>query len=403
MFEFTATAGAIAMAVGSVLQRLLAAGARPVCAVTDNGANLVLAFNPEFTGALETWVGTTILRESCIIHTSNLMLDGVAQAVDDFDLYKTWVGAVMAWLRTRPVKTALRETYGVTEKVVVPQEAKWNTYEKGGIFIQDHWDAIAALAEAFGQDLDPHPEYSITLDALVPFARFTERIERVGATLGEAYRESRALYAVWDAQGTEVAATMKRLMAERLTTTADAAIMELAYTLQPNGHAEYLPNVRVANLPDRSIAAARLPDVKRFRETRLDVRAKVMWLANFFFHPVDGELPTVLLGEIAACYDRYLQNEKFWQPGEDVVMGWGTRRALAVDEPSRIFCSVAEIVAQTPASEAAAERLISVFECLFTKQRMGSEIDLIDAEMMIRMWQIYRPDEADLPALRSVP
>jgi hypothetical protein len=53
------------------------------------------------------------------------------------------------------------------------------------------------------------------------------------------------------------------------------------------------------------------------------------------------------------------------------------------------------VLTQVPATEAAAERLISVFECLFRKNRMAAQIELIRSEMLIRMWQIYRPDEIE--------
>jgi hypothetical protein len=48
-----------------------------------------------------------------------------------------------------------------------------------------------------------------------------------------------------------------------------------------------------------------------------------------------------------------------------------------------------------PASEAAAERLFSVFDWVFKKNRMRAQTNLLDATLMIRMWQIYHRDETD--------
>jgi hypothetical protein len=337
------------------------------------------------------------------VHSSNLILPTLAESWEDFYSFQAWVNAIMAWLRTREVKRVLREKYQVTEKVVVPQEAKWNTLLKAGLMIFRNWRSIAALADEFGQELDRQPEYDLVLAALAPFGTFIERVERDGATQGDAFKWMRELIATWEDQGTAIAAEMKRLLEGRFASTADGVMMELAHTLQPEGHATYLQIVRLAHLPDTAIAASKLAAVQRFRAVRLDLRNKVMELANFFHRPANGELSRDLLGMIASCYDRYQLNDGWWQPGEDVVMGWGTRRAMAEDEPHRIFCSVAEILTQFPASEAAAERLISVFEYLFNKQRMGSGTDLIDAEMMIRMWQIYHPQEYNLPSQRSDP
>jgi hypothetical protein len=61
------------------------------------------------------------------------------------------------------------------------------------------------------------------------------------------------------------------------------------------------------------------------------------------------------------------------------------------------FASVAEVLTQLPASEAAAERLFSIFVALFDDRRLRANIDLVEAEMIIRMWPIYRPSELRLP------
>ena len=55
------------------------------------------------------------------------------------------------------------------------------------------------------------------------------------------------------------------------------------------------------------------------------------------------------------------------------------------------------MLTQLPASEAAAERLFSIFVCLCNDRRLAAEIDLIEAEMIIRMWMVYHPDLVGLP------
>jgi hypothetical protein len=58
---------------------------------------------------------------------------------------------------------------------------------------------------------------------------------------------------------------------------------------------------------------------------------------------------------------------------------------------------VAEVLTQLPASEAAAERLFSVFVALFNDRRLRANRDIVEAEILIRMWQIYDPNELRLP------
>jgi hypothetical protein len=56
------------------------------------------------------------------------------------------------------------------------------------------------------------------------------------------------------------------------------------------------------------------------------------------------------------------------------------------------------LLTQLPASEAA-ERLFSVFVCLFNERRLRSDVDLVEAE--IRMWMVYHPELIALPLERS--
>jgi hypothetical protein len=54
----------------------------------------------------------------------------------------------------------------------------------------------------------------------------------------------------------------------------------------------------------------------------------------------------------------------------------------------------AMIVTQMPASEAGAERLFSLLQYAFKKNRGNALRDILDATLAIRMWQIYHaPDE----------
>jgi hypothetical protein len=64
---------------------------------------------------------------------------------------------------------------------------------------------------------------------------------------------------------------------------------------------------------------------------------------------------------------------------------WRDRRWNAVNPAAKQFASVAESLTHLPASEAAAERLFSIFVCLCNERRLQSDVDLVEAEMIIRM------------------
>jgi hypothetical protein len=80
------------------------------------------------------------------------------------------------------------------------------------------------------------------------------------------------------------------------------------------------------------------------------------------------------------------------------VPGWGLRRwAHGAGSAQFVFAATSEILTQLPASEAAAERLFSVFEYLFNKQKISAGTDLIRAEMF-RMLQLGATSSVKLRA-----
>jgi hypothetical protein len=373
-------------------------------AITDNGANLVLTFMPEFNQAIEEWVGARVLRIACVRHTSILINTGLSSS-EGFHVFEAWVKAVIGWRRERPVKAALRDEYNVTEKVPKHQEPKWGTLGKCALFIRRNWAAVQALAVRFHQDLDYDPAYEMVLDALVPFNEFIEGVERDATTLGDAYRRIGEPIGTWDAQGTAIAATMRRLMTGRFGARAgghvgDGVLMELAYTLQPAGHRASDRATGAARergdqcystsggsaLPGAAAAVAREGDGggELSSTTRMDETfRRNCWLGGHIFRSLPAGWCLLSDGG-----------------GRSNGLG-GSAGTSARGRGAGVLLRGSSLAASR--LRAAAERLISVFENLSTKQRMGSEVDLINAEMMIRIWQIYHPDEHNLPAQRLSP
>jgi hypothetical protein len=99
-----------------------------------------------------------------------------------------------------------------------------------------------------------------------------------------------------------------------------------------------------------------------------------------------------------ACPD--VQKEEFGEPFEkylDMDM-FDESQLVFVEKPALRSCHVnaasvklARVLTGRPASEAAAERAISIFEFIFDRTRMSSGIDVIRAQLMIRFWRINHP------------
>jgi hypothetical protein len=104
---------------------------------------------------------------------------------------------------------------------------------------------------------------------------------------------------------------------------------------------------------------------------------------------------------IDAEFTRYLQNPDAWISGGSEFDAWRDRRWNAATPVAKQFASAAEVLTLLPASEAAAERLFSLFLCLFQERRLRSDVDLVEAEMIIRMWLVYHPEIGALPLDRS--
>jgi hypothetical protein len=92
-------------------------------------------------------------------------------------------------------------------------------------------------------------------------------------------------------------------------------------------------------------------------------------------------------------FDRYISTPEFWSGGHITRLGWSLRRSDATWRRNPV--NLAQLITEFPASEAIAERFLSVLTAVFDERREGSAMDLIQASMMIRIWQIYHREEFD--------
>jgi hypothetical protein len=179
---------------------------------------------------------------------------------------------------------------------------------------------------------------------------------------------------------------MMEYLETRFTTTADGAQMQAAYVLTPPGHSEFHlfydeVSLRLTGEQGTAVAA--------FANSLPRVVEAVANLAVYFFPGADPSA-------VATLVYSYLGNGRSWSLRDGFVREWARMRSAA--SPGSLeydFASTAVVLTQVPATVAAAERLISVFECLFRKNHMTAQLDLIQREMLIRMSQIHHPDDIE--------
>ena len=64
--------------------------------------------------------------------------------------------------------------------------------------------------------------------------------------------------------------------------------------------------------------------------------------------------------------------------------------------PWKDFCSTAQRLLELPASESVAERVISHMSLLFPANRYGSNVDLVDAQITVRMQEVLDEYNSDV-------
>jgi hypothetical protein len=405
----SATADLISRDVAKIRDELSACDVNMFAACTDNGSNLRKAFAMDGQPlSVQDLCGVPLLRTPCSIHTGNLILPDARRTVPVFNEFCEWLRPTMLHLRSKPVRAVLRSG-GLTQKIPVIQDGKWNTWVKSATFFRDNREMIAELLKENGM----HPpdgwcaEVDEIVSALSPFKPLTERIERGSTTLSDFHSMQLDCKSAWIqlcAAGNDVAGSFLGLYEQRFTTTGDSLQNELAWVFTPEGHADYHALRIQIDMPSGEWTVdAQVID--RFAQRLPEVRAKMIQLVEHMF-------PAKIVGGIAErraglgrLFDAYVDCSDFWSDGENARSGWatkGARRAGIWEQTLRCnrsdwldFVRIASLLTQMPASEAAAERLFSVFDCVFKKNRMSSHIELLDATLMIREWQIYHRDEID--------
>jgi hypothetical protein len=246
-----------------------------------------------------------------------------------------------------------------------------------------------------------HDHYHLVIDALVPMRTLIERTERGETTLSEFFVEQLTCIAAGKRKRGAGNAIASQLL--RFATTGDSLLHELAYVFTPDGHARFQMMKRqcVPPVVERAVSDE---GVDVFCERLAKLVGKLIEMMNYML-PKDAS--DEAMGHV---FDNYLACDQFWGPGENFRTGWLNKRNKILWS-GKLHCDVnlwsdfreiAMIITQMPASEAAAERLFSILQCAFNKDRVSALLDILDATLAIRMWQVHHAPEEVGPNAPSV-
>ena len=265
-------------------------------------------------------------------------------------------------------------------------------------FVHEHYEFIAPLLEKHNREPRERArtEFDAVHAALMPLLEFIEGAEADNVTERRAFFLKRDLQLRWQAlRPNPYAAALAKLTNERFVSTGDGARCEAAYWLTPAGHAENAQYLRYVKWPKSAVPIDIRARVAEFCSAHLRVKAKIVEDARVILPTAAIELGAA--ETVGVQFDRYLEDANAWPKGSCEFDVWPHGRWTGATDAAQQFASVAEVLTQLPASEAAAERLFSVFVALFNDRRLRANRDIVEAEMIIRMWQIYYPNELRLP------
>jgi hypothetical protein len=160
---------------------------------------------------------------------------------------------------------------------------------------------------------------------------------------------------------------------------ADGTLANLAFILTPRGFhwfQKQLADIRQVKPLEHPLETLRLARVQLNKQIE-EMRHELSQTCSHF---------GLNTGTLAADFDHYLDGSGP-ERARDLLKFWN----VEADSESRLFdfAKIAWQLLQIPASESTAERAFSVLEALFPRCRAVSNAKLLEAELRIRLEQIY--------------
>ena len=388
----------IAHALTPIVQQITGAGGIPIAIISDNARNLKLATtdplqpDPKIDTSsqicsVQTLSHTHMLHISCTVHTANLILRDLEKELPGFVAFKKGIKDLFAFLRERKVRAALK-AQGVTEKVQLIQEIKWLTYFQAFTYVKKHRKQIEAVV----RDPPRHTakrvpvfeeipkEWCDFLEALSPLGQFIVTVERNETRLCEVFDHLLNLKGEWSKIGSDLTTKLSQLLALRFDTTGDGLLTQLAYMFTPKGLQYFRRVFHVLNRVDEVQDEV----YRRCFSLRDALMNKFLQIYQYFgFNDGHQSVPPL--------FHQFLAH--FELTAEPMRVQLDRLGGLKLRTQSNIipwgdFCSTAQRLLQLPASESVAERVISHMGLLFPASRHGSNVDLIDAQITVRIQEI---------------
>jgi hypothetical protein len=167
--------------VAPIIQELNTYSIRVNYMVSDNASNMVCALNPnELTEIVQILSGEKVLHVRCRYHSANLALEGLSREDAAFLAFQNEMTLIRQILRREPIENPSRKE-GVTSKILVIQDVKWNTCIQASDFIWKHHGTIQTVLEVVLKQIPFErwlPDYDMIRNTLSRSTRFIEIIEK---------------------------------------------------------------------------------------------------------------------------------------------------------------------------------------------------------------------------------
>ena len=385
----SATAKALATDVAVVVRELVDAGALPIALMSDNGPNVKSAFGKGKFWTVGRISGVELLQLSCSVHTGHLVFADAKKDLPRFREYCRLLKAAMRALRCPRGRLALGDM-GFTGSVPMVQEPKWCTKAACAQFVIENLHMILRVP-----DVPPGLDNAIYIDfarAIVPMISFINAVQATSALMSDVFMPIWGLLSQWRRmaqEGSHAAVFFGNALKARFSTTGDASLIALTFSLTHQGHAQWCEWQTLSQAPLGRITAEQAVLLKEVVPLMRGARSRWLDVVGLFYPDISQEVA-------GTFYDGYFAMGAFWQPGQSPRLAWSQARwrlADGTDSPAFRLCDAAARLTQLPASEAVAERFFSVFTSQWGDERASALPDLLEAEMILRWWLSQHPGQ----------
>ena len=337
-----------------------------------------------------------MLHISCTVHTANLILRDLENELPGFANFKRGIKDLFSFLRERKVRAALKAR-GVREKVQLIQEIKWLTYYQAFRYVTKYREHIEAVvrepprhtAKRIPEFQEIPKDWYDFLKALTPLGEFIVTIERNDTRLCQVFDYLLELRQSWDSLGEDISTKLSRLLSDRFNTTGDGLLAQVAFMFTPKGLLYFRRVFAVLDRPREGNQDERFDRCFNLRDALMH---KFQEIYEYFGFPEGSRRIPPLFHQFLLHFSLTTEPMKIQLDR----LGGIELKTQTSRIPWKDFCSTAQRLLELPASESVAERVISHMSLLFPASRYGSNVDLVDAPITVRIQEILDEHNRDV-------